>query len=215
MRNYEPEGARLEPKKTLLSSSSSNEDSKKEGLRLVVGGGRYNKKSQSAIIEFICKKDEDPSSRVRRDDGSKNGGENNKDRDSEKEDPPEWKAQMSTDDGVGGTIEFQSYKEEEGVLRLNWYTPHGCEDSASKPTTETPSGGWGFFSWFFFLVFMGLLAYFAVSMWFNYTRYGARGWDLLPHADLIQDLPYILADWWRKIVGTISGGGSRGGYSAV
>ena len=212
MRNYEPSGAKVEPKKTLLSDSDSNGDSKMEGLRLDVGGGQHKGKAQRAIIEFICKKDDEPS-RARRDSKPEDGDDDDKDGDSN-EDPQEWRDQMSTSDGAGGTIQFQSYSEEKGMLRLNWLTPHGCEGSALEPT-PTPSGGWGFFSWFFFLIFMGLLAYFAVSMWMNYTRYGARGWGLLPHADLLQDLPYILADWWRKIVGTVSGGGSRGGYSAV
>ena len=62
---------------------------------------------------------------------------------------------------------------------------------------------------------MGGLGYLLFTAWLNYTQYGARGWDLLPHSDAIRDIPYILADWGRKIVGTFSSGGARAAYSAV
>jgi hypothetical protein len=51
--------------------------------------------------------------------------------------------------------------------------------------------------------------------WLNYNRYGARGWDLLPHGDTIRDVPYIAKDFGRKIFQTVQGSGSRGGYAAV
>lgn len=40
-------------------------------------------------------------------------------------------------------------------------------------------------------------------------------WDLLPHSDTIRDLPYLLKDFVRRVISTVQGGGSRGGYSAV
>lgn len=49
----------------------------------------------------------------------------------------------------------------------------------------------------------------------NYSRYGARGWDLLPHGDTIRDIPYLMKDWGRRVFSTVQGAGSRGGYSAV
>ena len=64
-------------------------------------------------------------------------------------------------------------------------------------------------------VFLAAAAYLIFGSWLNYNRYGARGWDLLPHGDTIRDVPYILQDWGRKVVDTVQGGGSRGGYSAV
>lgn len=63
--------------------------------------------------------------------------------------------------------------------------------------------------------FLGTASYLIFGSWLNYNRYGARGWDLLPHGDTIRDVPYLLKDWTRRVVGTVSGGGSRGGYSAV
>lgn len=64
-------------------------------------------------------------------------------------------------------------------------------------------------------LFLAIAAYLIFGSWLNYNRYGARGWDLLPHGDTIRDIPYLLKDWARRVVGTIQGPGSRGGYSAV
>jgi len=64
-------------------------------------------------------------------------------------------------------------------------------------------------------VFLGTAAYLILGSWLNYNRYGARGWDLLPHGDTIRDVPYLLQDWVKGVVRLLQGGGSRGGYSAV
>ena len=64
-------------------------------------------------------------------------------------------------------------------------------------------------------LFLGIASYLIFGSWLNYNRYGARGWDLLPHGDTIRDVPYLFKDWIRKVVSTVQGGGSRGGYSAV
>lgn len=63
--------------------------------------------------------------------------------------------------------------------------------------------------------FLCTAAYLIFGSWLNYNRYGARGWDLLPHGDTIRDVPYIFQDWLRRVVNTLQGAGSRGGYSAV
>ena len=209
VRNWEHERTEYDPKVTRLS----NVDSKKEGLRLEVGGGSKSKRPQKAVIDFICKKDnkEEPTAQKRESEDGDSG-------DDDEPSKPEWDAARKADDGVGGELEFSSYGQEgavkEDILRLNWRTPYGCEDAASSGKNSS-SGGWGFFSWFFFIIFMGLLAYIVFTAWINYTQHGARGWDLLPHSDTIRDVPYIIGDWGRKIVSTLSGGGSRGGYSAV
>jgi len=64
-------------------------------------------------------------------------------------------------------------------------------------------------------LFLAVAAYLIFGSWLNYNRYGARGWDLLPHGDTIRDIPYIMSDWGRRVMNTVQGGGSRGGYSAV
>lgn len=64
-------------------------------------------------------------------------------------------------------------------------------------------------------LFLSIAAYLVFGSWLNYNRYGARGWDLLPHGDAIRDVPYIAKDFGRKIFQTVQGSGSRGGYAAV
>lgn len=65
-------------------------------------------------------------------------------------------------------------------------------------------------------LFLCIAAYLIFGSWLNYNRYGARGWDLLPHADTIRDVPYLFNDWMRRVINTLQGsGGSRGGYAAV
>lgn len=63
--------------------------------------------------------------------------------------------------------------------------------------------------------FLCIAGYLIFASWINFTRYGARGWDLLPHSDTIRDIPYLLKDWIRRVLNTVQGTGSRGGYSAV
>lgn len=65
--------------------------------------------------------------------------------------------------------------------------------------------------------FLATATYLIFGSWLNYNRYGARGWDLLPHGDTIRDMPYLVKDWSKKVVDTVSGSGvgGRGGYSAV
>lgn len=64
-------------------------------------------------------------------------------------------------------------------------------------------------------VFLVVATYLIFGSWLNYNRYGARGWDLLPHGDTIRDIPYIFQDWMRRVVNTLQGPGARGGYAAV
>ena len=63
--------------------------------------------------------------------------------------------------------------------------------------------------------FLAVASYLIFGSWLNYHRYGARGWDLLPHSDLIRDIPYLLRDVIRRVLNTVQISGSRGGYSAV
>lgn len=63
--------------------------------------------------------------------------------------------------------------------------------------------------------FLSIATYLIFGSWLNYNRYGARGWDLLPHGDTIRDVPYLVKDWSRRVFNTVQDSGSRGGYSAV
>lgn len=64
-------------------------------------------------------------------------------------------------------------------------------------------------------LFMVIAAYLIFGSWLNYTRYGARGWDLVPHGDTIRDVPYLMKDLLRSVLNSVQGSGTRGGYSAV
>jgi len=158
----------------------------------VVYGPKYGKALQRAIIDFKC----DPES----------GEEEKRDDDDQ---PKQSK----------GNPSFVSYEQEmEGkklydTLRLSWQTKYACRDYDGPG--DGGSSNWGFFTWFILILFLGAAAYLIFGSWLNYNRYGARGWDLLPHGDTIRDIPYMMKDWGKKVVDTVSGPGTRGGYSAV
>ncbi|KAI9372415.1 autophagy-related protein 27 [Aspergillus egyptiacus] len=186
------------------------------GLRLKLGGGKYpvddKEKDTSAVIDFVCDPErsgleglgEEVERLLRAREESEDDGE-----DEDKEpfydgsDPDrslQFKGFNQTDDG--------SY-----VLNLNWRTRYACDDYLEDHGSS--SGHWGFFTWLIIIFFLCAAAYLIFGSWLNYNRYGARGWDLLPHSDTIRDIPYLFQDWLRRVVNTFQGSGSRGGYSAV
>ncbi|KAI7166208.1 hypothetical protein D0869_08143 [Hortaea werneckii] len=218
-------GRTLDPVVTRLKGSSSHEDSKKEGLRVELNGGKYpttrDGQPQKAIIEFHCNKD------LTGNEGFEEDAEAMLDMatyasltrraDDEDEDDPEPPELPDLDKGK--SLEFISYKPEEdmGVLRLKWNTRFACEGQAGKPSGGSSKGGshWGFFTWFIIILFLLTAAYIIFGSWLNYNRYGARGWDLLPHGDTIRDVPYIVKEWAGDMIDRMKGSDSRGGYSAV
>ncbi|KAG0648964.1 Autophagy-related 27 [Hyphodiscus hymeniophilus] len=206
-------GGHMEPKWERLKDSTSHEDSTKEGLRVSMNGG-FRKleggknRGQKAIIEFVCDKNRegtehlyDPEDKyteekVKRDED---------DGDDAKEDPD------------SPSLQFVRYEEGEGdvdTLRLRWLTKWACEGAKDEQDADK-AGHWGFFTWFILIAFFSTATYLIFGSWLNYNRYGARGWDLLPHGDTIRDVPYLFKDWMRRVLSTIQGGGSRGGYAAV
>lgn len=222
-------GASLAPKVERLKA----QDSSLEGLQIEFNGGNYNKMNQRAVIQLQCDKDRTGNEDVEEEEEEKR----KRDEGEDEEDPPKSSSSLSF--VSYGQVEGKNNME---VLRLNWRTKYACEDYANSD--EARRSGWGFFTWFllmyefplfpptpipFFLggrraltdtlilssAFLGIAAYLIFGSWLNYNRYGARGWDLLPHGDTIRDIPYLIKDLSRKVVDTVSGGGSRGGYSAV
>ncbi|KAI5308708.1 hypothetical protein KEM55_005057, partial [Ascosphaera atra] len=218
-------GHTLDPKVKRLKSK----DSEVEGLRIKLHGGQYpfdskNGRKQKAVIQMIC-------------DPNRTGleGEPKNDKDGKKEQRDEATAAGShgveakeekADDKTpeqdkpnnGTSLYFVSYEpdDETDVLRLDWYTKYACEDYRDDnggPAKNKPA--WGAFTWIIIVVFLGVSAYLIFGSWLNYNRYGARGWDLLPHGDTLRDIPYIVKDWGRAIASTVQGSGNRGGYSAV
>ncbi|KAK0386373.1 hypothetical protein NLU13_6210 [Sarocladium strictum] len=219
-------GSQFDATATRLKTSESKSDSAKEGVRILLKGGKHplegpvkERRPQQAIIEFLCDPEkegtegewasEDKYERLAaRDD------KNEEDNGDEGESSIEH--QLKNQDAA---LIWESYKSETDVdvLRLTWHTKHACEDKRSDggDSDESPSTSWGFFTWLFIIVFLGIAAYLIFGSWLNYNRYGARGWDLLPHGDTLRDVPYLIKDWVRRVLNTVQGTGSRGGYSAV
>merc|ERR1711939_615403 len=222
-----PNGARVCSIEQIYNQA--DDSSKKEGLRVELEGGKYpmtkDGQPQKAIIEFHCNKDltgnegfeEDAESML----DMATYGNLTRRADEDDEDDPEPPELPDLDKGK--SLEFVSYKTEEdmgedkGVLRLKWNTRFACEGQAGKPSGGSSKGGshWGFFTWFIIILFLLTAAYIIFGSWLNYNRYGARGWDLLPHGDTIRDVPYIVKEWAGDMVDRMKGSDSRGGYSAV
>jgi len=196
----------LDPKVTRLKGHASNSDNK-EGVLVELHGGEYSK----AIIEFLCNKE------VTGNEGfdDKNAMDSNlygamQRRADETPDLPDL--------DKGKNLQLISYKEEEKdlhVLRLRWETKYACESAKDSGSSDDKSRGWGFFTWFIIIVFMMVAAYIIFGSWLNYNRYGARGWDLIPHGDALRDIPYIVKDWTVNMGDRLKGQSNRGGYSAV
>ncbi|KAJ4376695.1 type II membrane protein [Didymella sp. IMI 355093] len=226
-------GRNIDAKYELLRNSKSNSDAGREGLRTILHGGRLpfddkkNGLDQRAIIEFVCDK-ERTGLEGDETDGGKSGNDKDDDKKDDKkdEDKKEEKRMDKREEGSKdqcedseASLRFCGYKVENlekdkkaRTLRLEWRTKYACEDT---PAEKPASSHWGFFGWFFIILFLGIAAYLVFGSWLNYNRYGARGWDLLPHGDTIRDVPYIAKDFGRKIFQTVQGSGSRGGYAAV
>jgi len=211
-------GKALDPKYSRLKATDANT----EGLRMELHGGAWGRKKQMAVIEFQC-------------DRTRTGNEGFEDMEDKTVSEAVFrKYRMKHSQNVSITeddeekpddiqsLQFISYgasDEKTDVLRLNWRTKYACEDfeegGDEADGGKKSSSHWGFFTWFIIVVFLGIATYLIFGSWLNYNRYGARGWDLLPHGDTIRDIPYLFKDWSRKVVDTVQGGGSRGGYSAV
>ncbi|KAI1115447.1 autophagy-related protein 27 [Nemania sp. NC0429] len=179
------------------------------------------------------KKDDDKKDDDKKGDenGDDEDGDKDKDKDKDKdEDATPKEVQLGLDKNP--SLVFERYGPDDSdtdvdVLLLTWSSKHVCESKAGDGDDgeggngdedgegKKPSARWGAFTWIVILVFLGTAAYLIFGSWLNYTRYGARGWDLLPHGDTIRDIPYLLKDWARRVLNTVQGSGSRGGYSAV
>ncbi|KAL8843268.1 MAG: hypothetical protein Q9176_002221 [Flavoplaca citrina] len=211
-------GTELDPEITRLKTSSSASDREKEGFRLALHGPKYPEKNgvkQKAVIEFLCN-DKAEEKKVMKKTGTVAARKADEDGDGEEEDHSA--TGETADDGHGGTLKYLDYSmvADSQVLSLEWQTKYACEDAGKRGDDDKKSSGhWGFFTWFIIIIFLGTAAYLIFGSWLNYNRYSARGWDLVPHSETIRDIPYIFKDWMRRVVNTLQGGGSRGGYSAV
>ncbi|KAJ2981374.1 hypothetical protein NUW58_g6704 [Xylaria curta] len=229
-------GGPLDPEVWRLSKVEP--ESEKKGLRIVLKGGfgdteSHVRRKKQTVIDFVCNKDLDGTEgeydsedkyEARAED-DKNEDQDNKDGNDENAPPKE--VQLGIEKNP--SLVFDGYspsKDDEklDVLHLTWSSKYVCESKADDGSggngdeddgAQKPGSHWGAFTWIVILVFLGTAAYLIFGSWLNYNRYGARGWDLLPHGDTIRDIPYLLKDWARRVLNTVQGSGSRGGYSAV
>ncbi|KAL3463234.1 autophagy-related protein 27 [Aspergillus heterothallicus] len=208
-------------------------DSDREGLQVELKGGWYpvgdkgkrKHKDASAVIEFECDPDrsgleglvaETSESKLRVREENKGDGGDDKNGEGEGGGDDEGKEPLDDGSRPERSLQYKSFgkaDDESYVLRLNWKTRYACDDYALS--RENSSGHWGFFTWLIIIFFLCAAAYLIFGSWLNYNRYGARGWDLLPHGDTLRDVPYLFQDWLKRVINTLQGSGSRGGYSAV
>lgn len=85
------------------------------------------------------------------------------------------------------TLEFSSSK----FCATDSKDKGGDDSSPDRSEPSTPggsrrSGGWGFFSWLFFLIFSGLALYFAVGMWIRHSQCKSLGSILFIERVLMQ-----------------------------
>ncbi|KAH7929905.1 hypothetical protein BV22DRAFT_1001917 [Leucogyrophana mollusca] len=125
---------------------------------------------------------------------------------------------------------FSSY--ENGQVAVEWSAPAACgSTSDEKEKTPPPkedddkTGGGGDkaeervgsgMGWFFLVLLLAFAAYFGLGAYYNYSNYGARGVDLIPHRDFWREVPYMLQDVVSHLCSTVRPRrSSRGGYIAV
>ncbi|KKY20914.1 putative autophagy-related protein 27 [Phaeomoniella chlamydospora] len=221
---YVHDGRNLDPKIKRIKAPKESVAGEGGGLEVELHGGKWGKRKQMASIEFIC-------------DSKRTGNEGNEKAKDEPEgeeevagltlgkelnvrkegDDKETKDEDDDTKDEKNSLRFVSYgksteDDSVDVLKLQWLTKQVCLDNEDD---DNKRSGWGFFTWFILIAFLGTATYLIFGSWLNYNRYGARGWDLLPHGDTIRDLPYLFREWVRKVIDTVQGSGSRGGYSAV
>ncbi|KAJ5970252.1 uncharacterized protein N7479_000170 [Penicillium vulpinum] len=198
-------------------------DPETEGLRVRLEGGSYKgdgndqkAKKAAAVIDFQCDHERsgleglrtladelETKERRKRVEGEEGGG---------------LPAGNSTSGNSTSSLQFKSFAQSDDdtyILRLDWRTKYACDEFEDDKGDTPSSKSWGFFTWLIIIAFLCIATYLIFGSWLNYNRYGARGWDLLPHGDTIRDIPYLFQDWLRRVINTLQGSGSRGGYSAV
>jgi len=112
------------------------------------------------------------------------------------------------------------------LLNLEWSAPAGCSAPGSPGPPKDDNGGnddgskeenvGSGVGWFFLVILLAFAAYFGLGAYYNYSTYGARGLDLIPHRDFWQDVPYMLRDVVSHLCSSVRPRrSSRGGYVAV
>ncbi|KAH9916931.1 autophagy-related protein 27, partial [Amylocystis lapponica] len=123
--------------------------------------------------------------------------------------------------------QFSSYDGKQ--LSVEWSAPAGCQssgepgpDNGEKPADDIEDGGGSEsvgsgVGYFFLLLCIVVVGYFALGAYYNYSTYGASGLDLIPHRDFWREVPYMLRDVVSHLCSAVRPrqSASRGGYIAV
>lgn len=89
----------------------------------------------------------------------------------------------------------------------------GNEENPDDVPIEHIGSGLGFF---FLMLLFAFGAYIALGVYYNYSAYGARGLDLIPHRDFWREVPYMLQDVVHHLCSNVRPRHSgRRGYVAV
>jgi hypothetical protein len=116
------------------------------------------------------------------------------------------------------------------VLSVEWSHAAGCGFIGDEDDDESSGGGsddkdkggkqervGSGIGWFFLVLLLAFIAYFALGAYYNYTTYGASGVDLIPHRDFWQEVPYMARDVISHLCSSVRPrrSSARGGYLAV
>lgn len=84
----------------------------------------------------------------------------------------------------------------ERVTQFKWLTKYACAGTDGKKPSKDPEHGgherpsngssWGFFTWFFLVVFMLIASILIFTLFLNYNRYGQIGLDFVPAMDSVK-----------------------------
>ncbi|KAF9227342.1 hypothetical protein BS17DRAFT_775333 [Gyrodon lividus] len=125
---------------------------------------------------------------------------------------------------------FSSY--EDGQVLIEWSSPAACASTQTPPPKQDESNGGSAGSgkeedntpiegvgsglgFFFLMLLLAFAAYFALGAYYNYSTYGARGRDLIPHRDFWREVPYMLQDVIAHLCSNVRTRRSTRGYIAV
>ncbi|QPG72763.1 hypothetical protein FOA43_000064 [Brettanomyces nanus] len=110
------------------------------------------------------------------------------------------------------------------TLKINWENNAFCKDaSAEKPHGKHHKDdhrhgkdrSWGLFTWFFILLVLALAGYIIGQAWVNTSRVGNSGEFLNELGDATVETAGKVPEFLKQVVSKVTGGGDRGGYSAV
>jgi len=123
----------------------------------------------------------------------------------------------------GETMAFKDYKNGQAHVEVVHRVACGDDsppaDNGGPPGGGSTPSGWRGVGYFSLVLFLAFGAYFALGAYYNYNKYGASGWDLVPHRDFWRDVPFLVRDVFNHLFSSIRPrGGSlsgRGGYVQV